>query len=544
MLAGLAKTSNGQASEGAVRLRAAGLTDVGRQRTVNEDRLHIDPARGIFIVVDGVGGQAAGGRAADIAVVMLRERLERQTGAAADRVREAITIANNEIFHEAQQRAEWHGMACVLTVVLVENGRLVVGHVGDTRLYLFKGGEARKVTPDHSPVGEREDAREISEVEAMRHPRRNEVFRDVGSTVHHLADRDFIHLAELEFPADAALLICSDGLTDLVPLGAIRQVVHSRKGTPETVASALVAAANDAGGKDNVTVVYVEGEHFAGAKAPAQPLATGVSGPRPSGAWLGWVAAIALAASCVTGWWLWQDGWRLQGPASGATAPPMAGAIVVRANESIAAALDAAQPGYTVIVEPGEYRERLTLKNNVRIISRVSRSATLRLPDGAAAADAAVVAAGVSGAELSGFRIVGDTLSPLGVGVLVRDSGVRLVDNEVTGAATAAVAIGAGDDVILVGNDIHDNPGAALVMAPEASPRVVHNDFARNSTTGPAAFPFVVEAGARPVFMRNVFHGVDVRAWPAFGEAERSRLTADNWFIELRPVARPAPRGR
>jgi hypothetical protein len=239
---------------------------------------------------------------------------------------------------------------------------------------------------------------------------------------------------------------------------------------------------------------------------------------------------------------MWQTGWRLQGPVSSAIAPPAVGAIVVRENESIAAALESAQPGYTVIVEPGEYRERLTLKNNVRLISRVSRGATLRLPDGATAADAAVVAAGVSGAELSGFRIVGDAQSPLGVGVLIRDSGVRLVDNEVTGAATSAVAIGAGDDVVLVGNDFRDNPGAALVLAPEASPRVVHNSFARNSTATPAAFPFIMEAGARPAFMRNVFHGMDARVWPAVDEAGRLKLTADNWFIDIRPASRPPAR--
>ena len=78
-------------------LTAAGDTDPGLQREVNEDRFHVDLARGIFILVDGIGGQAAGGKAADVALTMLRTRLERETGPTADRVREAITIANNEI---------------------------------------------------------------------------------------------------------------------------------------------------------------------------------------------------------------------------------------------------------------------------------------------------------------------------------------------------------------------------------------------------------------------------------------------------------------
>lgn len=525
-----------------MRLRAAGLSDVGRQRAVNEDRFHIDNTRGVFIVVDGVGGQAAGGRAADIAIGMLRERLERQTGAPADRVREAITIANNEIFHEALQRPEWHGMACVLTVALVENGRLIVGHVGDTRLYMFRGGEARKLTPDHSPVGEREDAREISERAAMRHPRRNEVFRDVGSTIHHLADRDFVHVAELDLPPDASLLLCSDGLTDLVPLDAIRQTVHAHRGSPADVVPALVDAANEAGGKDNITVVYVEGEQFAGAVVAARPVLPRQTTSRPSGAWIGWLATIALIAVGLGGWWMWHQGWRVVGPASGSIVSPVAGAIVVRPDESIADAIARAQPGFTVVVEPGEYRERLTLKDNVRIISRVRRGATLRLPEGASGTDAAVVAAGVSGAELSGFRIVGDDDAPLGVGVMIRDSGVRLVDNEVTGATTAAIALGAGDDVALVGNEIHDNPGAALVLGPDASPDITHNSFTRNATASPAAAAFVIEAGARPVFSRNVFHGVAAQALSALEEPARQSLTTDNWFIDLRPAARPATR--
>jgi serine/threonine protein phosphatase PrpC len=535
--------TNGAAAEAGGRVRAAGLTDVGRQRTVNEDRLHIDVARGIFMVVDGVGGQAAGGRAADIAITMLRERLERQTGAPVDRVREAITIANNEIFHEAQQRPEWHGMACVLTVVLVDRGRMVVGHVGDTRLYLVRGGDARKLTPDHSPVGEREDARELSEFEAMHHPRRNEVFRDVGSTVHHLADRDFVHVAEFDFPDDAALIVCSDGLTDLVPLDAIRQAVHTHKGRPDDVVSALVAAANDAGGKDNITVVYVEGERFAGTAAASRPVLPAQAGSaRRSRGVPAWLVVITVLAAALGGWWMWHSGWRLVGPASSPMAPPATGAIVVRPNESIAAAIEQAQPGFSVIVEPGEYRERLTLKTNVRIISRVPRGATLRLPDGATGADAAVVAAGVSGAEISGFRIVGDAGAPLGVGVMTRDADVRLVDLEVTGATTAAVALGGGDDVVLVGSDIHDNPGAALVLGLGSSPRIAHNSFARNATAGPTAPPFVIEAGAQPTFTRNVFHGVDARALTVSREPGQPSVADDNWFIDSRPATRAGAR--
>src|SRR5437867_2871476 len=244
-------------------LRAAADTDPGLQREVNEDRFHLDVSRGLFMVVDGVGGQAAGGKAADIALTMLRTRLERETGPVAERVREAIAIANNEIHRVAGMRPEWNGMACVLTVVVVDDSGAIVGHVGDTRLYKLRDGHLEKVTHDHSPVGEREDSHEISELEAMRHPRRNEVYRDVGSDAHEPGDPDFIDVHDIPFEPDSALLLCSDGLTDLIDSTAVSQIVDRFAGQPQQVVKGLIQAANVAGGKDNVSVVYVEGERFA-----------------------------------------------------------------------------------------------------------------------------------------------------------------------------------------------------------------------------------------------------------------------------------------
>src|ERR1700729_3301943 len=203
-------------------LKFAGRTDPGRVRRNNEDAFHIDADRGIFLVVDGIGGQAAGEKAAAIAVERLRARLERQTGATEQRIREAIAIANNEILKAARSNPEWEGMACVLTVAVLENGSAVIGHVGDSRLYYLRRGEIRKVTHDHSPVGEREDKGEIGEDEAMRHSRRNEIYRDVGSAEKEPDDPAFIEIETFPMPPDGLLLLCSDGLTDLVSSTAIR----------------------------------------------------------------------------------------------------------------------------------------------------------------------------------------------------------------------------------------------------------------------------------------------------------------------------------
>src|SRR5262249_58941619 len=205
---------------------------------------------------------------------------------AVDPVRQANAIANNEIPRAAVLQPEWNGMACVLTVVVVDDSRAAVGHVGDTRLYKLRNDRIDKVTRDHSPIGEREDANELSELEAMHHPRRNEVYRDVGSDPHQLDDPDFIDACEIAFEPDAALLLCSDGLTDLVDSSSLHGIVKRCAGQPDRVVKELIDAANAAGGKDNISVVYVEGERFAptnGREARAGVEITRRSGGPPAG---------------------------------------------------------------------------------------------------------------------------------------------------------------------------------------------------------------------------------------------------------------------
>ena len=519
-------------------LRAAAHSDPGSQRDVNEDRLYCDPARGIFAVIDGVGGQAAGGRAADIALTTIKARLERETGRPTDRVKEAITQANNDVFRAGALRPEWRGMACVLTVVVVEEDRAIVGHVGDTRLYKLTRDGITKITRDHSPVGEREDAQQISELEAMRHPRRNEVYRDVGSELHDGWDPDFIDVYEIPFEADAALLLCSDGLTDAVASTIIREAVTSFAGEPARVVQTLVDAANAAGGKDNITVVYVEGEQFAGVQA-----LDGTHTPRAVRAALVVLLAIvvALAVDQIRPDWRINLQRRLPSPA---TAGPN---MVVDSGASIAVALDRAEAGSTILVEPGEYHERLTLRSGVRLVSRVPRGATIRLPGGASESDPAVVAVEIRDAEFAGFCIVGDAATPLGTGVLVRDSNISIVDIDISGATRAAIEIAGVSRPSVVGSDIRDNPGAALVVRAGASPRIVHNVFIRNGLSTAAAETISIDATAQPEFSGNIFHGVGRGSFGSIPESTRTTLLRDNWFPDTeqpRPSAPRTPRSR
>ncbi|HEX5475866.1 MAG TPA: protein phosphatase 2C domain-containing protein [Vicinamibacterales bacterium] len=519
-------------------VRVADASDPGLQRPHNEDRCHADDQRGIFMVVDGIGGQAAGETAADIAIAKLRDRLERQTGRIEDRVREAIAIANDEIFRLASIRPEWRGMACVLTVAVRDNGDVVVGHVGDTRMYKIRKGRLQKITRDHSPVGEREDARELSEQEAMRHPRRNEVFRDVGSEPHHPDDPDFIDVQRVPFEPDAAILLCSDGLTDAVPSSTIGAVVETFAGHPRDVVRELIEAANEAGGKDNVTVVYVEGEQFAAsqprggtgraiappastaypsAAVPAQASRDSEAAPslRPRGRWrqiallilVLLVVAAALGARTDAG-----RGLLRRAMARNTEAPRSV--VVVAPGESIQAALNAAGPGAAVVVEPGEYRERLTLRSGIRLESRVPRAAIIRLSSSASESEPAVVARDVTSAAFAGFRIVGDAATPMGIGVYVDHGDVTIADVEITGASGTAVEFAAGSSGALIGSDIVRNAGAALTIGAGSSPRISHDFFSGNATSEAAASWLVDESHGGARFDHNVVEGTPYAAAP------------------------------
>lgn len=252
--------------------QSAAATDTGLVRERNEDRYWIDAERGVFLVVDGLGGHAAGELAAQTAVDAIRETVSRE-GTPEQRVRRAIGEANNRIFELAQGRSERKGMACVLTLAVVEGGQVTIGHVGDSRLYLIWEGAIRKMTSDHSPVGEGEDAGEYTEIEAMRHPRRNEVFRDVGSRRRSADDDGFIEVRTCRFRGDAAILLCSDGLTDALTSAQVREIVERYDGDAAAVAAELVEAANAAGGADNVTALLVAGPEFRGSTRATRPRA-------------------------------------------------------------------------------------------------------------------------------------------------------------------------------------------------------------------------------------------------------------------------------
>lgn len=240
-----------------------GLSDMGRQRTNNEDAFvaeHLDDNTVLAVAIDGVGGYEGGEIAAEIAKEEIPKYLrEFQNGERIELLKQAVTYANNAIFERRQIDTSRSNMSCVLTSALIDKGRKVVDmvHVGDTRLYQYHYGILRKLSHDHSLVGYREEIGDLTEEQAMNHPQRNVISRDVGSDKHNVSDSDFLDAEEFPLLPNSTFLLCSDGLTDMITSKQIVAILEQKLPIEKKV-QALIDAANNAGGKDNVTVVLVE----------------------------------------------------------------------------------------------------------------------------------------------------------------------------------------------------------------------------------------------------------------------------------------------
>lgn len=240
-----------------------GQSDMGRQRTNNEDAFvaeQLDENTVLAVAIDGVGGYEGGEVAAAIAQQEIPNYLHQfRNGDRIELLKQAVISANNAIYNQRLTDAERPNMSCVLTSALVDTNRMAIDmvHVGDTRLYQFYKGELLKLSHDHSLVGYREEIGDLTEEQAMHHPQRNVISRDVGSEKHEVSDPEFLESAEFPLLPNSILLFCSDGLTDLVTSRQIVAVLEQEKSLEEK-AQELINTANEEGGKDNVTVVLVE----------------------------------------------------------------------------------------------------------------------------------------------------------------------------------------------------------------------------------------------------------------------------------------------
>lgn len=527
----------------APRFLSASSSDQGYVRDNNEDRVYTDDVRGFFLVIDGMGGHEAGEHAAEIAMERIRARLERQTDKVEQRLREAITLANNAIFEAAENRPEWNGMACVLTTAVIEEGMVTIGHVGDSRLYRIKRGLIEKITHDHSPVGEREDAGEITEAEAMKHPRRNEVYRDVGSQPHTPDDDDFIEILRIPFESDSALLLCSDGLSDAIASSNILAIVEQHAADRFAAVKELIAAATEVG-KDNVSVVLVQGEKFAAsfrkragaAPKPKKAIITDpqIAAPKPVRA----EPQVIIAEPPRRPWYASSPAMLVYGLLLGAagayfatkyftpppTPPPQT--IVVYATSTISAALQTARAGDTVQVEPGTYTEAVHLKDGVDLIARRPHDAII---------NGVVTADNVQRGRFEGFIVhaTGD------VGVRIRSSDVQLARDEVRDASGPGVEFTGASRGSLTACWIHDNTGSGVVVADSSSPTIENNLITSNGTAAHALRPGLnIKSNGRPRVVANLF--LSNGAEPIWLPEADPDLMGRNFFLAAEKPARPA----
>ena len=227
----------------------AGVTDPGRRRRRNEDAYVCEPP--LFAIADGMGGAQAGEIASRIAAAALRDS-GAEAGAAA--VAALIQEANRRVFQRSNEDAATSGMGTTMTVALVDHtdGTIAFGHVGDSRAYRVRGGELEQLTDDHSLVGELVRSGRLSPEEAESHPQRSVITRALGTE----PDVDVDTFTVDAEPGDIYLL-CSDGLTDMTSTRDILAAVESSNDLDDA-AHALVRAANDGGGEDNITVVLFQ----------------------------------------------------------------------------------------------------------------------------------------------------------------------------------------------------------------------------------------------------------------------------------------------
>jgi serine/threonine protein phosphatase PrpC len=230
--------------------QTASLTDTGRRRRHNEDAFVSEPP--LFAVADGMGGAQAGELASSLAAAALTD-VQEHPGGGEERVDELIQQANRRVYERQSQDASASGMGTTMTVALVGEGRVAIGHVGDSRAYLIRNGSLEQLTEDHSLVAELVRSGKLSPEEAEAHPQRSVITRALGTD----PDVDVDTFSIETRPGDL-FLICSDGLTSMVDDETILSEVARNRDDLQGAAKALVRAANKGGGEDNITVVFFE----------------------------------------------------------------------------------------------------------------------------------------------------------------------------------------------------------------------------------------------------------------------------------------------
>jgi serine/threonine protein phosphatase PrpC len=252
-------------------LRAAQTTwktDTGRQRRDNEDSAFARAP--VFVIADGMGGAQAGEVASQIAVEAFQEELPQQ-GTPEERLADVAQAANRRIYDISRTEHERAGMGTTLTAVYVDDSSLAVAHVGDSRAYLFRDGELGLLTQDHTLVGELVKRGKLTEEQAAEHPQRSIITRALGIDAEVEVDT-WTYSAR----GGDVVLLCSDGLTSMISEEQIADILADETDL-DVAAGRLIDGANEAGGRDNITVILFRLEEVGGGAATDEPTVVGMA---------------------------------------------------------------------------------------------------------------------------------------------------------------------------------------------------------------------------------------------------------------------------
>jgi len=243
------------------KLRYAVKSDVGKSRELNEDNYLVRD--NVFAVADGMGGHQAGEIASELALQASIKNLSKDFSMP-DQLKRAFKKANSQVINRARKNMNQFGMGTTLSMSIIDGNDLWVGHIGDSRIYLFSSGKLTQLTEDHTLVAHLLKNGEINEEEAVNHPKKNVITKAIGSQVKIEPD-----IFSVKIKAGDQIVLCSDGLTGMVDDEEIVSVISNSD--PEDAVAELVARANAKGGPDNITVVVVSVDSI-GAKNKRSPL--------------------------------------------------------------------------------------------------------------------------------------------------------------------------------------------------------------------------------------------------------------------------------
>lgn len=227
-------------------MKMYGATDIGLVRETNQDNFYIDTEGKWAVIADGMGGHNGGETASAMAVEEIKKSMAQGVG-----LKESIVNANAMVYKKAADSPELMGMGTTVVLCEVLGGRVNIAHVGDSRAYLYKDHKLKQITTDHSIVQQLIDSGTITSEQARFHPQRNLITRAVGTEKNILVDYN-----TLDFGENDCILICSDGLSSYVDEKDILDILKNTK-SREAV-DKLIDAANEGGGKDNITVVLIK----------------------------------------------------------------------------------------------------------------------------------------------------------------------------------------------------------------------------------------------------------------------------------------------